>query len=110
MHIIPEVLHTPWCDPACHHDAGDMDQFCHSAVWSYEALASKPADRQAVSVSVERYAVRPDGAERWTEDPPRVCLEVTGDGFAVLLPDEVLVLVQRLLSACSVANGTAVAF
>lgn len=103
-------LCTPWCDPARHSDAGQQDQRCRSRMWTYETMASTPLDRDTISISVERYASRRDGDTTWAEDPATVLVDVGRRGTVDLHPSEVLTVVQRLLSAHAIADGTAVSW
>lgn len=108
MRIMPAVLHAPWCDPGQHADHGDRDQWCSTSVWTYETVATTANDPDLISISVERYMVEEDGA--WSERPARVLIECPDDGFAVLLPHELNIVMQRMLQAQAVANGDAVAW
>lgn len=110
MRIMPAVLHAPWCDPARHGDAGDRDQHCRSTVWEYETLASAPLDRDAITISVERYAVRDQAdADTWTEQTPTIYIETARHGVD-LLPHEAVLVAQRILAAHAIADGTAVSW
>lgn len=111
MRTVPDILHTLWCDPAQHDDCGitsHTDQWCRSSVWTYETCSSTPNDRDAISISIERYASRPGAVGPWQETPARIYMEVARENGVDLLPHELNIVMQRMLQAQAVANGTAV--